>query len=68
MQNPSWHSYRISRNRRSDRNRCGSGANGIETPNLAARLQGIAEPNTVVMARAPESSSGIFEPEDLGRR
>ena len=30
-----------------------------ETPNLAARLQGIAEPNMVVIARAPESSSAI---------
>ena len=30
-----------------------------ETPNLAARLQGIAEPNTVVIAEARESCSAI---------
>ena len=30
-----------------------------ETPNLAARLQGIAEPNMVVIAEAHESLSAI---------
>ena len=30
-----------------------------ETPNLAARLQGLAEPNSVVIARAPASSLAI---------
>jgi len=30
-----------------------------ETPNLAARLQGVAEPNSVVIAEAPEGSSAI---------
>jgi class 3 adenylate cyclase len=31
-----------------------------ETPNLAARLQGIAEPNTVVIAESTRSSSAIY--------
>jgi class 3 adenylate cyclase/tRNA A37 threonylcarbamoyladenosine biosynthesis protein TsaE len=38
-----------------------------ETPNLAARLQGIAEPNTVVLAEGTRKLLGIlFEFEDLG--
>jgi predicted ATPase/class 3 adenylate cyclase len=38
-----------------------------ETPNLAARLQVIAEPNTVVIARATRNLLGnIFELRDLG--
>jgi len=38
-----------------------------ETPNLAARLQGIAEPNTVVMAQGTRRLLGnLFELEDLG--
>src|SRR6476660_2808925 len=38
-----------------------------ETPNLAARLQGIAEPNTVVIAQGPRKLVGnLFELEDLG--
>jgi class 3 adenylate cyclase/predicted ATPase len=38
-----------------------------ETPNLAARLQGIAEPNTVVIAESTRSLLGdLFEVEDLG--
>ena len=50
----------------------GSGAaqeRGIvgETPNLAARLQGIAEPNTVVIAESTRKLLGnLFELEDLG--
>ena len=50
----------------------GSGAaqeHGIvgETPNLAARLQGIAEPNTVVIAEGTRKLLGnLFELEDLG--
>ena len=50
----------------------GSGAaqeHGIvgETPNLAARLQGIAEPNTVVIAEGTRRLLGnLFELEDLG--
>ena len=50
----------------------GSGASqeqGIvgETPNLAARLQGIAEPNTVVIAISTRKLVGsLFELEDLG--
>ena len=50
----------------------GSGASqerGIvgETPNLAARLQGIAEPNTVVIAESTRKLLGnLFELEDLG--
>jgi class 3 adenylate cyclase len=50
----------------------GSGAaqeHGIvgETPNLAARLQGIAEPNTVVIAESTRKLLGnLFELEDLG--
>jgi class 3 adenylate cyclase/tetratricopeptide (TPR) repeat protein len=38
-----------------------------ETPNLAARLQGIAEPNTVVIAESTRKLLGnLFEFEDLG--
>jgi class 3 adenylate cyclase len=38
-----------------------------ETPNLAARLQGIAEPNTVVIAETTRRLLGnLFEFEDLG--
>ena len=38
-----------------------------ETPNLAARLQGIAEPNTVVIAGATRRLLGnLFELQDLG--
>src|ERR1700731_3508358 len=38
-----------------------------ETPNLAARLQGIAEPNTVVIAQSTRRLVGnLFEFEDLG--
>ena len=38
-----------------------------ETPNLAARLQGIAEPNTVVIADSTRKLLGnLFEFEDLG--
>jgi class 3 adenylate cyclase len=38
-----------------------------ETPNLAARLQGIAEPNTVVIAENTRRLVGtLFELEDLG--
>src|SRR6516164_3016509 len=40
-----------------------------ETPNLAARLQGIAEPNTVVIAEATRRLLGdLFELQDLGPR
>ena len=40
-----------------------------ETPNLAARLQGIAEPNSVVIAQATRSLLGnLFELRDLGTR
>ena len=40
-----------------------------ETPNLAARLQGIAEPNTVVIAQSTRRLLGnLFELEDLGAR
>jgi class 3 adenylate cyclase len=40
-----------------------------ETPNLAARLQGIAEPNTVVIAEATRRLLvNIFELEDLGAK
>src|ERR1700751_3586895 len=38
-----------------------------ETPNLAARLQGVAEPNTVVIAEATRRLLGnLFELRDLG--
>jgi class 3 adenylate cyclase len=38
-----------------------------ETPNLAARLQGIAEPNVVVIAESTQKLLGsLFELEDLG--
>src|SRR6516225_9521710 len=40
-----------------------------ETPNLAARLQGIAEPNTVVIAQGTRKLVGnLFELEDLGTK
>jgi class 3 adenylate cyclase len=40
-----------------------------ETPNLAARLQGIAEPNTVVIAESTRSLLGnLFELKDLGAK
>jgi hypothetical protein len=41
----------------------------VETPNLAARLQGIAEPNTVVIAESTRRLLGnLFEIEDLGAK
>ena len=40
-----------------------------ETPNLAARLQGIAEPNTVVIAESTRKLLGnLFDVEDLGAK
>jgi class 3 adenylate cyclase/predicted ATPase len=40
-----------------------------ETPNLAARLQGVAEPNMVVIAEATRKLLGnLFELQDLGTR
>ena len=40
-----------------------------ETPNLAARLQGIAEPNAVVIAESTRKLVGnLFELEDLGAK
>src|SRR5258705_4170690 len=40
-----------------------------ETPNLASRLQGIAEPNTVVIAEATRKLLGnLFELRDLGAK
>ena len=40
-----------------------------ETPNLAARLQGVAEPNRVVIAESTRKLLGnLFELEDLGAR
>jgi class 3 adenylate cyclase len=40
-----------------------------ETPNLAARLQAIAEPNTVVIAEGTRRLLGnLFELEDLGAK
>ena len=40
-----------------------------ETPNLAARLQGIAEPNSVVIAESTRKLMGnLFELEDLGTK
>src|SRR6202158_3458082 len=50
----------------------GSGASqeqaiGGDTPNLAARLQGVAEPNSVVVAESTRKLVGsLFELEDLG--
>jgi class 3 adenylate cyclase len=39
-----------------------------ETPNLAARLQGVAEPNSVVISESTRKLVGnLFELEDLGR-
>ena len=38
-----------------------------ETPNLAARLQGVAEPNSVVIAASTQKLVGnLFELEDSG--
>ena len=40
-----------------------------ETPNLAARLQGVAEPNSVVIAESTRNLLGnLFELEDLGAK
>ncbi|MGA9759962.1 MAG: AAA family ATPase, partial [Candidatus Sulfotelmatobacter sp.] len=40
-----------------------------ETPNLAARLQGVAEPNSVVIAESTRKLIGnLFELEDLGAK
>jgi class 3 adenylate cyclase len=40
-----------------------------ETPNLAARMQGVAEPNTVVIAESTRKLLGnLFELEDLGAK
>ena len=40
-----------------------------ETPNIAARLQGVAEPNTVVIAESTRKLLGnLFELENLGPR
>ena len=40
-----------------------------ETPNLAARLQGVAEPNSVVIAESTRKLVGnLFELEDLGTK
>ena len=40
-----------------------------ETPNLAARLQGVAEPNSVVIAESTRKLVGnLFELEDLGHK
>jgi class 3 adenylate cyclase/predicted ATPase len=40
-----------------------------ETPNLAARLQGVAEPNTVVIAESTRSLLGnLFDLQDLGAK
>src|ERR1700720_4123901 len=40
-----------------------------ETPNLAARLQGVAQPNTVVIAESTRKLVGtLFELEDLGAK
>ena len=49
----------------------GSQERGIigATPNLAARLQGIAQPNTVVIAESTRRLLGdLFELHDLGAR
>ena len=40
-----------------------------ETPNIAARLQGVAEPNSVVISESTRKLVGnLFELEDLGRK
>jgi class 3 adenylate cyclase/tetratricopeptide (TPR) repeat protein len=49
----------------------GSQERGVigETPNLAARLQGIAEPNTIVIAEGTRKLLGnLFELQDLGAK
>ena len=51
--NPCRYRDRARRGRRPDRIGCGAGARIVgETPNLAARLQALAEPNTVVIAES----------------
>jgi class 3 adenylate cyclase len=38
-----------------------------ETPNLAARVQGLAEPNTLVLSGATQRLvAGLFDAQDLG--
>ena len=38
-----------------------------ETPNIAARIQGLAEPDTVVLSAATQRLvTGLFEGQDLG--
>ena len=68
--NPSRHRNRTRCRRRRDR--IGRGQErGIvgETPNLAARLQGVAKPNTVVIAEGTRRLLGnLFELEDLGAK
>ena len=66
--NPCRHCNRTGRGRRPDR--IGEAQErGIvgETPNLAARLQGVAEPNTVVIAESTRKLIGnLFDLQDLG--
>ena len=70
LANAGWHCNRAGRRRRSDR--IGEAQErGIvgETPNLAARLQGIAEPNMVVIAEGTRKLLGnLFELEYLGAK
>ena len=66
-----WYRDRAGGGRRSDRRTGDAQERGVvgDTPNLAARLQGIAEPNTVVIAHRTRTLLGtLFELEDLGPR
>ena len=65
---PHWHSYRVSRDRR-DRRQGPARALALgETPNLAAGIQGLAEPNTVVISTATQRLiTGHFEYQPFGR-
>ena len=57
--NPRGHCHRVGGRRRPDRIGSRSGAAIVgETPNLAARLQGTAEPNTVVIAESTRKLLG----------
>ena len=69
--NPCGHCHRFGHSRRSDRYRGEAQERGIvgETPNLAARLRGLSEPQSVVIAESTRKLLGnLFALEDLGGR
>jgi len=60
--------YRTGRDRRNRRGRCVRPQAAVgETPNVAARVQGLAEPGCVVVTeRSALLARGLFEYADLG--